>query len=65
MHSFALCKSFRYVNWSRDAEESELSRPQDGVMGGLLRILKLMDESEEGQTEQVPTQKADHQVIDV
>jgi hypothetical protein len=34
-------------------------------MGGLLRILKLMDESEEGQTEQVPTQKADHQVIDV
>jgi hypothetical protein len=32
-------------------------------MGGLLRIVKLMDESEEGQTEQEPTQKADPQVV--
>jgi hypothetical protein len=30
---------------------------------GLLRIVKLMDEPEEGQTEQVPTQTADHQVV--
>jgi hypothetical protein len=30
---------------------------------GLLRIVKLMDEPKEGQTKQVPTQKADRQVV--
>jgi hypothetical protein len=34
-------------------------------MGGLSRKVMRMDEPEEGQTEQVPTQKADRQVIDV
>jgi hypothetical protein len=41
----------------------EPSRPQDDVTGELLHIVKLMDESKDGQTEQVPTQKADHQVV--
>jgi hypothetical protein len=52
----------RYVNWSRDAEDDP-SRPQDDVAGGLLRRMMLMDESEEGRTEQVPTQKDDRQVV--
>jgi hypothetical protein len=52
----------RYVNWSCDAEDDP-SWPQDDVAGGLPRRMMLMDESEEGQTEKVPTQKVDHQVV--
>jgi hypothetical protein len=52
----------RYVNWSRDAED-EPSRPQDDVKCGLLHKVMLVDQPKDGQTEQVPTQKAGHQVV--
>ena len=46
----------RYVNWSRDVED-ESSWSQDGITGGLLRMVMLVDELEDGQTEQVSEPK--------
>jgi hypothetical protein len=42
----------RCARWSCDAED-EPSRPQDDVMGGLIRKVMRMDEPEDGQTKQV------------
>jgi hypothetical protein len=46
-HSCASCISFRYIKWSRNAED-ELSRPQNDVKRGLLHKVMLMDEPEYG-----------------
>jgi hypothetical protein len=37
--------------------------PQDDVTGELLQEVMLVDQPKDGQTEQVPTQKAGRQVI--
>jgi hypothetical protein len=37
----------RYASWSRDAED-EPSWPQDDVTSGLLHMVMLMDEPEDG-----------------
>jgi hypothetical protein len=52
----------RYASWSRDAED-EPSRPQGDVTGGLLHKVMLVDQPHDGQTKQVPTQKAGRQMV--
>jgi hypothetical protein len=44
------------ASWARDAED-EPSQPQDAVKREPLRKVLLMDEHEDGQTEQVSEQK--------
>jgi hypothetical protein len=51
----------RCACWASDVEDKP-SWPQADVTRELLRKMMLMDEPEDGQTEQVSEQKADRQV---
>jgi hypothetical protein len=52
----------RYASWSCEVED-EPSQRQDDVTGGLLQKVMSVDQPEDGQTKQVPTQKGGHQVV--